>query len=137
MLAGRFCQFFSTEIRRADVIADHRHYGGFVAFLFAWIVLLVISTGACAGVADFGAEQIESVLGLDPSPERRLAIACGLIVSITALGLTGVKTSAIFQNLCMLAKLLAIGVFVVAGLAFFGDVDAHVDIVSASLRYRF
>ena len=120
--AMTFAEFSATFPRTGGWYVFLREgFGRLTAFLFAWIVLLVISTGACAGVADFGAEQIESVLGLDPNPERRLAIACGLIVSITALGLTGVKTSAIFQNLCMLAKLLAIGVFVVAGLAFFGD----------------
>ena len=32
--------------------------GGMTAFLFAWIVLLVISTGACALVARFMGEQI-------------------------------------------------------------------------------
>ena len=38
-------------------------FGGLAAFLFAWVVLLVVSTGACAAVAEFGAERIE---GLNP-----------------------------------------------------------------------
>jgi len=94
-------------------------FGRFPAFLFAWIVLLVISSGACAAVADFGAGQIEALLSLAPDPARRRWIAGALIVAITGLALTGVKTSAVFQNLCMVAKLVAIAVFVVAGLALF------------------
>ena len=97
-------------------------FGGFAAFLFAWIVLLVVSTGACAGVAEFGAQRIEILLGIEgESLGQRRTIAGALIVAITGLAMTGLKSGAVFQNLCMLAKLLAIGTFVVVGLAFFGE----------------
>jgi len=96
--------------------------GSLAAFLFAWIVLLVISTGACAAVAEFGAQRIEVLLGLtDDDPLRRRALAGGLIVAITALAMTGLKSGAIFQNLCMVAKLLVIAVVVIVGLAFFSE----------------
>ena len=96
-------------------------FGPFAAFLFAWIVLLVISTGASAGVADFCAAKIYSlaVPGQQPSFLVQRSIAASLIIAVTALGMSGVKTSAIFQNLCMLAKLLAIGTFAFAGLVLF------------------
>lgn len=103
-------------------------FGGFVAFLFAWIVLLVIASGACAGVADFFAQQLGGLLGLDVAsqpdgspPATRRLLAAGAVLGITALAMTGIKSGAVFQNLCMLAKLLAIGTLVVVGLAFFGE----------------
>ena len=97
-------------------------FGGLAAFLFAWIVLLVVSTGACAAVAEFGAQRIEVLCGFEGEALwRRRGIAALLIVAITGLAMTGIKSGAVFQNLCMLAKLLVIGVFVVVGLAFFGE----------------
>lgn len=103
-------------------------FGGWVAFLFAWIVLLVISTGACAGVADFFAARLGEILGIDVAdlpggspPWIRRMLAGGAILGITLLGMTGVKSGAVFQNLCMLAKLLAIGTLVLFGLALFGE----------------
>ncbi len=97
--------------------------GGFPAFLFAWIVLLVISTGACAAVADFGAERIQNLAGLDTqSVFQRRAIAAVLILAITGVAWTGIKSSTVVQNLCMVAKLTAIGTLVVAGLLFFSDI---------------
>ena len=37
--------------------------GPMAAFLFAWIVLLVVSTGAIASVAEFGAQRLEVLAG--------------------------------------------------------------------------
>lgn len=103
-------------------------FGGLVAFLFAWIVLLLVSTGACASVADFFATQFGTLVGLDVAdrpngspPAIRRVIAASAVLAITGLAMTGVKSGAVFQNLCMLAKLLAIGTLIVFGLALFGD----------------
>ncbi len=103
--------------------------GRLPAFLFAWIVLLVISTGASAGVAEFCALQVASVAGWAPkfddaglqtgglSPSALRGLAAAIVLGVTAMGCRGVKTGAVLQNACMAAKLLAIAVFVVAGLA--------------------
>lgn len=96
-------------------------FGPLASFLFAWIVLLVISTGASAAVAEFCAQRILALVAPDSEPGlvgTRL-LAGGLILGVTAIGLCGVKAGAVFQNLCMLAKLLAIGAFVFAGLVLF------------------
>ncbi|MCP3914895.1 MAG: amino acid permease [bacterium] len=96
-------------------------FGSFPAFLFAWIVLFVVSTGASAAVADFCAQQVQALVwrASDPPGWSRFAIAAALIAAVTGLGLLGVKSGAVFQNFCMIAKLLAIGTFVVAGLALY------------------
>ncbi len=91
--------------------------GRLPAFLFAWIVLLVISTGASAGVAEFCAFQVSRVLGWEASPGGLRALAAVVVLGVTGMGCLGLKAGAVLQNACMAAKLLAIAVFVVAGLA--------------------
>lgn len=116
-------------------------FGSMTAFLFAWIVLFVVSTGACAIVARFFAAQVGALLlgpgaiATDPSV---IAIAGSAIVLVTGLGLMGLKSGAIFQNLCMLMKLGAALTFIVAGLVLFHggparDVIADVDRTSSSI----
>ncbi len=95
-------------------------FGRAVAFLFAWIVLLVVSTGALAILAGFCAGMLARLFpALGPSGSNaQLALAAFLIVAVTALACAGVRAGARFQNLCMLTKLAALGVLTVAGLLF-------------------
>jgi APA family basic amino acid/polyamine antiporter len=96
-------------------------FGPMVAFLFAWIVLLVISTGACAAVGEFAAQRLWALWAPDQTPSfaQTRGIAAIMVLGVTALGMCGIKTSVIFQNICMLTKLLAIGAFVFAGLVLY------------------
>lgn len=113
-------------------------FGARAAFLFAWVVLLVVSTGACALVARFFASQISELL-LPAMAEgdawagdaRIITIAGGTVLFVTILGMLGLKSGAIFQNLCMLMKLAAIATFVIAGLALFGDAPQATEVASA------
>ena len=99
----------------------HKGFGPLAAFLFAWIVLLVISTGACAGVADFCAQQWWKLLAPDHTPSfvERRGLAGALIVGVSACAWRGMRSGILLQNLCMLAKLVALAVFIIAGLALF------------------
>ncbi len=92
-------------------------FGRMTAFLFAWVVLFVISTGACALVAMFFGRQVTTLFAIEASATPW--IGCGAVVSITLLALAGLKNSARFQNLVMLLKLAAILTLVVAGLALY------------------
>lgn len=97
-------------------------FGPMAAFLFAWVILLVTSTGASASVAEFGAQRLETLLGFeDESALRRRLIAAAMILAITGVAWSGVKSAAVVQNLCMVAKLVAIFAFVFASLALFGE----------------
>ncbi|MDP6369368.1 MAG: amino acid permease [Planctomycetota bacterium] len=92
-------------------------FGPFPAFLLGWLALGAISTGAIAVIADFFAN---TAAGLHPSlagHETWLGVL--LICGLTALHATGIKHSALFQNGCMLFKVGAIGVLLIAGLVFF------------------
>jgi len=123
-------------------------FGSMAAFLFAWVVLLVVSTGACALVAQFFAAQVgELFLTPLPPPEtaaavtdaaaqvdyRVVGIAAGVVVFVTALALMGLKSGAIFQNLCMFMKLGAVGTFIVTGLALYGGVPAAETVAAADI----
>ncbi|QDV06500.1 Serine/threonine exchanger SteT [Planctomycetes bacterium Poly30] len=103
-------------------------FGGMTAFLFAWVVLLVVSTGACALVARFMGEQISALFGGGLRVE--VGSAALAVVGVTALALSGLKSSALFQNLCMLAKLGAVFTFVIGGLALFADPPAAVEVAA-------
>jgi APA family basic amino acid/polyamine antiporter len=98
-------------------------YGPFVAFLFAWVVLGVIATGAIAIIVAFGAETLLGVFGVE-SPWWHVALAVASLCAITGLVLFGVKAGATFQNVCMLAKLTAMAALVVAGLALYAPESA-------------
>lgn len=95
-------------------------YGPFPAFLFAWIVLFVVSTGALAVMAQFCARQLIDAAALDPDDDvLRWTLELGLLLTLTGLAWSGIKTSAGVQNAFMLVKLGAIGVFVISGLLLF------------------
>lgn len=93
-------------------------FGRLPAFLFAWIVLFVVSTGASAVIADFCAAQLALLLwpGAPAPPGAHAALGAGLIVAITAVALRGVRSGALLQDACMLLKLGALLAF--AGAAF-------------------
>jgi APA family basic amino acid/polyamine antiporter len=96
-------------------------WGRFVAFLFAWVVLCVISTGAIAVMMSFFTDTVRTLWpALGPAGgARSMALGAGVILGITALSMCGVKAGATFQNLCMLVKLAAIAGLVVGGLFLF------------------
>lgn len=103
-------------------------FGGMTAFLFAWVVLLVVSTGACALVARFMGQQITALFGGGEAVE--VGCAAAAVIGVTGLALSGIKSSALFQNLCMLMKLGAVFTFVIGGLALFGEPPAAAEVAT-------
>jgi len=108
----------------AELAASFPHAGGWYvylreafgrlpAFLFAWIVLLVVSTGASAVIADFCAQQIEALVWPEGvSHGLHLLLGAALIAGITAVALAGVKSGAVLQDACTLLKLGALLAFI-------------------------
>jgi APA family basic amino acid/polyamine antiporter len=96
-------------------------FGPFVAFLFAWVVLCVVSTGATAVMMSFFTDTLRSLVPSLGPPGSASCVATGAVVIlfVTALTMCGVKIGATFQNLCMIVKLAAIGAMVIAGLALY------------------
>lgn len=93
-------------------------FGPFPAFLFAWVVLTVVSTGATAAVAKFGVLQLSSALPSVVSGDEtgQLAWAIGILLVITLVAASGVKSAALVQNICMVSKLAVLALLVVCGL---------------------
>ena len=90
--------------------------GRLPAFLFAWTILSVVSTGAIASVAQFAARSIDSAwAGTELGDPGRLAVSIVLVTGVTVACLAGVKASALFQNAIMTVKLGAIAVLLAAG----------------------
>jgi len=97
-------------------------FGAFPAFLFAWVVLFVISTGAMAAILTFCVGMLHNALPSlvdPPGTGNHRAIAIGILFALTALTILGVKRAALLQNLCMVAKLAVLAALIVAGLVFF------------------
>jgi APA family basic amino acid/polyamine antiporter len=98
-------------------------FGRPVAFVFAWVVLTVQSTGAIASIAMFSARKLHVLapgwVGEAGSASETGAAAL-LVASVTVVALFGVKRAALVQNVCMLTKLVVIAALVVGGLLFVG-----------------
>jgi APA family basic amino acid/polyamine antiporter len=102
-------------------------YGRGLAFVFAWVVLTVQSTGAIASIAKFCASRVHllapGLVGGTGSASETIAAAL-LVLAVTAVALSGVKRAALVQNACMLTKLLVIAALILGGLLFVGRADA-------------
>ena len=98
-------------------------FGRPLAFVFAWVVLCVQSTGAIASIAKFCAEKLHvlapNLVGAE-APIGETAAGAILIGAVTLVALSGVKRAARVQNVCMLTKLLVIGALIVGGFLYLG-----------------
>ncbi len=110
-------------------------FGDFPAYLFAWVVLSVISTGAMAAILGFAADMLHAALPELIGPQgsaSHTATAVGIIAMLTGVTLVGVKQGALLQNVCMIVKLVVVAGLVAAGLSFVASApDAQAATVAA------
>jgi APA family basic amino acid/polyamine antiporter len=99
-----------------------------VAFLYGWVLLLVIQTGGMAAVSITFARYFVDLSGLQT---RDWVIATIALAVLTFVNCFGVKTGGRAQSALMVMKILAISVLVIAGLALTGG---HVSMTSAVER---
>ncbi len=85
-------------------------FGPFPAFLFAFVVLGVVSTGASAVMMQICVQNLCGIVpGVGPPDTTSGRVTGALIlVLVTGLALLGVKAGAVLQNACTLIKLAAI-----------------------------
>ncbi|MCY2961205.1 MAG: amino acid permease [Planctomycetota bacterium] len=85
-------------------------FGPFPAFLFAFVVLGVVATGASAVMMQICVQNLAGLVpGVGPPDTVSGRVAgAGILVAVTALALLGVKAGALLQNACTLVKLAAI-----------------------------
>jgi basic amino acid/polyamine antiporter, APA family len=99
-----------------------------VAFLYGWVLLLVIQTGGMAAVSITFARYFVDLSGLRT---RDWVIATIALAVLTFINCFGVKTGGRAQSALMVMKILAISVLVIAGLAWTGG---HASMTSAVER---
>lgn len=89
-------------------------YGDLVGFLFGWTELLVVRAGSIAAIAFVAAEYLSSLLSLDGSFIRPLAVSTVLLLSVVNIrGLEGGKR---VHNLLTVVNLSAITSMIVLGI---------------------
>ncbi|QDU67876.1 APC family permease [Engelhardtia mirabilis] len=94
-------------------------FGPLPAFLFAWTILGVVSTGAIAVIAAFCATALN---GLVPGvgavgSVSHLAVGLAIVIGLTTMALMGIRLGATVHGVVMVAKLVAIAALGAAGVA--------------------
>ncbi len=96
-------------------------YGDFTAFLYGWIILLVVNSGALAGLCAALAEYLKAFFP-HLGASAKLSISIGTILVLTLFNTWGVHISQHLSNLLTGLKLLAIGAIIAVGF-FWGDAE--------------
>src|ERR1700675_2517082 len=97
-----------------------------VAFLYGWVLLLVIQTGGMAAVAITFARYFLELTGAH-SPDWIIAMAA--LATLTLINCLGVKSGGRTQSALMVMKIVAIAALVIAGLVMAGK---HVTTATAA-----
>ena len=99
-----------------------------VAFLYGWVLLLVIQTGGMAAVSITFARYFLELTGVH-APDWIVATAA--LATLTLINCLGVKTGGRTQSALMVMKIVAIAALVIAGLTLTGK---HVTATTAAER---
>lgn len=91
-------------------------YGGLLGFLYGWVYLVVITSGANAALSIACAYYLSFLIPLDEAEMKAVAILA--IVLVTLINIFRVKAAEVFTNLFTGIKLLGIGALVGIGLLF-------------------
>jgi APA family basic amino acid/polyamine antiporter len=105
-------------------------YGDRVGFLYGWVVLLVINTGALAGLCVAFAEYMKIFLP-DLSERGKIGIAAATMLGLTGFNILGVQVSQGLAKLFTGLKLLAIAGIIVAGFVWYDPARVQVDFLTA------
>ena len=101
-------------------------YGDLAGFLYGWVILLVINTGALAGLCVAFAEYMK-IFAPDMSENTKTAIAAVTMLSLTGFNMLGVNVSQGLANFFTGLKLLSIGGIIVAGFWYFDPAKVNLD----------
>ena len=100
-------------------------YGDYMGFLYGWVILLIINTGALAALAIIFADYMTFFIPLSQTGKIILAICT--IMGLTLLNITGVNTSQWMANVFTGAKLLALLVIILLGFYFYQPTELSLD----------
>lgn len=106
-------------------------YGDFMGFLYGWVILLVITTGALAALALVFADYMTFFIPL--SETGKIILAVCTILGLTLANITGVNTSQWLAKLFTGGKLLAMLVIVLLGFYFYDASKVSLDFTFTDL----
>ncbi len=106
-----------------------RAFGPWAGFLFGWAELTIIQTGSIGALSYVFAEYAIRVMGGNPNetPEAAVRMALAAVIGLTALNMLGVRAGKQTQNVLTVAKLVGMGLLVVAGLSAAGGASLAVE----------
>ncbi|MEO1518512.1 MAG: amino acid permease [Bacteroidota bacterium] len=102
-------------------------YGNLVGFLYGWVILLVINTGALAALSLAFADYMTFFLP-NIGQTGKLALAIGTIAILTLVNLIGVNISQLLSNTFTGLKLLAILAIIGLGLYFYEPTELSLEL---------
>ncbi len=91
-------------------------YGGLFGFLYGWVYLVVITSGANAALSIACAYYLAFIFPMDQT--GMILTAVGALVVVTIINILRVKAAEVFTNLFTGAKLMGIGAVILIGLIF-------------------
>ena len=100
-------------------------YGNLTGFLYGWVMMLVINTGALAALGIALAEYMTYFFPLTEMGKIILAII--VICSLTTINILGVQVSQLFANVFTGLKLAAIAGIIIVGLIFYEPTTVQLD----------
>ena len=106
-------------------------YGDLVGFLYGWVILLVVNTGAIAALAFIFAEYISTFAFFENFGKMNLAIAA--VIFLTTINIFGVSIGQMLANVFTGFKLLAIGGIIVVGIIYFDPAGVELDFTVTNL----
>lgn len=106
-------------------------YGKLAGFLYGWVILLVINTGALAALSVVFASYMEFFIP-DMTETRKTVLAIVTILGLTGVNMIGVNISQFFTNLFSGLKLAAIGGIIIAGVVFYQPAEVDIQIFDTS-----
>ena len=90
-------------------------FGGLPAFLYGWMLLLIIATGALASLALAFAHYVAAFFPMSDSAQRLLGAS--VIAVLSVVNILGVKPGTRTTTILTVIKVAALGALIVAGLA--------------------
>lgn len=101
-------------------------FGDMVGFLYGWVILLVITTGALAGLCVAFAEYMK-IFFPDMSSGMKTGVAAATLVGLTVFNMFGVSVSQRLASVFTVLKLLAIAAIIVIGFTYYDPQIVPVD----------
>ena len=101
-------------------------YGDIAGFLYGWIILLIVNTGALAALGLALADFLFFFLPINA--EQKSLVAIGVIWGLTVINIFGVNISQHFASIFTGLKLLAIIMIIVVGFWFLPDVSHEINL---------